>query len=130
MQHILLDTNIIIYFLKGDPSIVYYLDGLGETIVHISIISWIETLVGSHHHQRKIDEIAFGLEHFARIPVNDTIGRTAAMIMQERLRYGKKREFQDSLIAATAIAHNMPLLTNNPRDFRGIKGLKILSPKR
>lgn len=128
MENILLDTNVIIYFLKGDPRIINFLDGPGEIKVHMSIISWIETLVGSFHHHQNMDTIAFGLEHFARIPVNDTIGRIAADIMQKRLRHGQKKEFQDSLIAATAITYNMPLLTNNPRDFRGIKGLKIMKP--
>lgn len=33
----------------------------------------------------------------------------------------------DALIAATALALGIPLLTNNKRDFEGIEGLTVIS---
>lgn len=128
MHNILFDTNIIIYFLKRDPRVTRLLETISVPKVYISIISWIEVLTGSFHHNRKIDEMIWSLSHFVRLPVDDPVGRAAALIMQEKLERGKKKDFQDSLIAATAIVYNMPLLTNNPRDFRNIKSLKIISP--
>lgn len=32
----------------------------------------------------------------------------------------------DALIAATALAHGMPLVTANARDFEGIRGLEVI----
>ena len=32
----------------------------------------------------------------------------------------------DALIAATALAHDMPLVTANARDFEGIRGLEVI----
>lgn len=32
----------------------------------------------------------------------------------------------DALIAATALAHGMPLVTANARDFEGIRGLDVI----
>ena len=34
----------------------------------------------------------------------------------------------DSLIAATALVHNLTLVTRNTKDFRGIEGLSIINP--
>lgn len=34
----------------------------------------------------------------------------------------------DSLIASTALVHNLTLVTDNTKDFRGIDGLRILNP--
>jgi len=39
---------------------------------------------------------------------------------------GRPRPFADALIAATAIAHDRTLVTRNPRDFDGYRGLSIV----
>jgi predicted nucleic acid-binding protein len=129
MNHFLVDSNIIIYSLNGDAQALQLLEAYKEATLHMSIISWIETLTGSLYHEQTIDEIAQQIDYFNKLPVSDSVGRMAAYIMQKQARQRKKQRFQDSIIAATAIVHRMPLLTNNPRDFRAIRGLKIISPK-
>jgi predicted nucleic acid-binding protein len=42
----------------------------------------------------------------------------------------KKIKTPDAIIAATAIALNAILLTNNEKDFQGIKRLKVLNPQK
>lgn len=44
------------------------------------------------------------------------------------LRKGKKIKTPDAIIAATAIAYDYTLITNNEKDFANIKGLKIINP--
>ena len=129
MKHLLLDTNIVIYSLNGDSPILRLLESFKDTQFHISMVSWVETLAGSFRHGKEIDEILWELECFHKLPFDDSVGRTSAIIIQERLRRGKKAPFQDSLIAATGLVHHIPLLTNNPKDFRGIKGLKVIAVK-
>lgn len=50
-------------------------------------------------------------------------GRVAASLRQS----GRKTQARayDALIAATAIAHDLPVITRNPDDFAGIDGLKV-----
>lgn len=127
MKSVLLDTNIIIYSLNGDSRILKLLENLKDVRFCISIITWIETLTGSLRHGKAIDEISWEIDHFQRLPLNEFVGHTSAVIMQQKLLAGKKWKFQDNIIGATAVAHNMPLVTANPKDFRGIKGLKIIS---
>lgn len=52
-------------------------------------------------------------------------GRVAAQLRREG-RAVRARAF-DTLIAATALAHDLPVYTCNPRDFSGIDGLKVVA---
>ncbi|QJD79341.1 type II toxin-antitoxin system VapC family toxin [Spirosoma rhododendri] len=42
------------------------------------------------------------------------------------LRQQRKRSLADSIIAATALIHAMPVLTNNVADFADIDGLQVI----
>lgn len=127
-EMILLDTNILIYLLKKDPLIMDFLEKFDTSIFYISVITWMELLTGSFHQEKRIKELERDLELFKRLSVTDNIARHAAHISQEKLRKKKKPHFQDILIAATAVNFQMPLVTNNPKDFRGIKNLKVITP--
>jgi len=45
-----------------------------------------------------------------------------------RLRQAKKIKLGDSLVAGTALLHDLTLVTRNVDDFIGIDGLRILNP--
>jgi toxin FitB len=44
------------------------------------------------------------------------------------LKQSKKMSLGDSIIAATALVHNLELYTHNVSDFSGITGLKTVDP--
>jgi predicted nucleic acid-binding protein len=46
------------------------------------------------------------------------------------LRKSKKIKIPDAIIAATPLAFGYTIINNNEKDFKGIKGLKILNPHR
>lgn len=127
---ILLDTNLVIYLLYGNTAILQWFQQFGNDRLAISIISWIEVLAGSFHHQKTRKEIESELKHFVRLTINTRIARHAAQLLEQGYKKrGRLVDFQDSIIAATALSEHMPLLTNNPKDFRAFKGLKVISPK-
>ncbi len=45
-----------------------------------------------------------------------------------KIRRNKKAKTPDAIIAATALSHGFTLITNNEKDFKNIKGLKIINP--
>lgn len=65
---------------------------------------------------------------FAVLPFDADAARAFALVAASFRESGRKpsaRSF-DALIAATALAHGLPLYTANPDDFAGIDGLVVV----
>jgi tRNA(fMet)-specific endonuclease VapC len=68
-------------------------------------------------------------EHdFEPIPFDAAAARAFGRVASSLRRTGRKRAARayDALIAATAIANDLPLYTCNPADFVGIEGLEVV----
>ena len=57
------------------------------------------------------------------LPLTDAIAQQAVTLRQQR-RIG----LGDAIIAATAMVHDLALVTHNTEDFRWISGLELLDP--
>ncbi|MYC38754.1 MAG: type II toxin-antitoxin system VapC family toxin [Chloroflexi bacterium] len=117
----LIDSNIVIYSVQPDHfALRLFLNTLPRTV---SVVSYIEAL----GYQRLSDDARIQLTEFfegARIlPLTDAVAEQAINLRQQR-RMG----LGDSIIAATAITHNLTLVTHNTEDFRWIAGLELLDP--
>lgn len=118
----LIDSNIIIYATQ--PAYTFLLSQLRELKVDLktSVISKIEVL---GYHKLKKQEKQF-LENFFNalqvIPIDNEIVKKTIELKQER-----NIATSDAVIAATALIYNIPLLTQNKKDFSQIRGLKVLS---
>lgn len=131
MDQFLVDSNILIYLLNKNRDIISFFEQYRSTALYISMISWIEVLSGSSRHKKTIHEVERDIQDFIRLPVEDRIAKAAAQLFENAILKGRKiNNFQDGVIAATALLHHMPLITNNPKDFRKFKGLKVISPKK
>lgn len=66
-------------------------------------------------------------EQIEVVPFDDLCARTFATIAARLRLDGSKRKARayDTLIAATAIANDLPLYSGNPDDFEGIPGLDL-----
>lgn len=65
---------------------------------------------------------------FDPLPFDDACARhfgIVAAAMRASGRKSRARAF-DALIAATAVAHHVPLYTRNEKDFRDIPGLEVV----
>ncbi|MSS83307.1 type II toxin-antitoxin system VapC family toxin [Actinomycetaceae bacterium WB03_NA08] len=64
---------------------------------------------------------------FSPVPFDDQCARAFGRVAASLRRSGRKpvARAYDALIAATAIAHAIPLFTCNPGDFEGIEGLDL-----
>jgi predicted nucleic acid-binding protein len=57
------------------------------------------------------------------LPADLSVAERAVALRQQR-----KMTLGDAIIAATALVHNLPLLTRNVDDFKNITGLRIENP--
>jgi predicted nucleic acid-binding protein len=70
----------------------------------------------------KLEALLSGLEI---IPSSDAVERRWGAIRFERRN--QPIGVADAWIAASALVHGYELVTHNPADFRGIRGLKIIT---
>jgi predicted nucleic acid-binding protein len=118
----LLDSNIIIYSVQPEYQIILEFLSSKEDNISISIVSKIEVL-GYHDLSEFVKE---NLQlFFSEIPIINLSDEIAEIAIQ--LRQKKKMTLGDSIIAATAIHKNIPLLTNNIKDFKHIENLELIA---
>jgi len=122
----LLDTNTVIYLLNSSlplHSVSFMAKILSEDSCNICVISQMEIL-GFKFATQEEDLIA---QDF----VDDSMifGITDPVVQKTiALRKVHKIKLPDAIIAATAITHDLTLISRNDRDFRKINGLKYLNP--
>jgi tRNA(fMet)-specific endonuclease VapC len=66
---------------------------------------------------------------FDFVPFDATCARAFGRVTASLRRSGRKHQARayDALIAATAVAHDLPVFTRNADDFAGIDGLSVRS---
>jgi predicted nucleic acid-binding protein len=90
----------------------------------VSIITKMELVVGCGN-KNELRDIEKFLQRFEIIAVNETISEKADELLRVyRLSHGLL--IADSLIAATAIIWDCPLVSKNQRDYRFITELNLL----
>ncbi|MBO1346175.1 MAG: type II toxin-antitoxin system VapC family toxin [Hormoscilla sp. GUM202] len=126
MTQILIDTDILIDISNNDETAKSRLLQESKTsVLMISTITVMELLVGCRN-KSELNSMEQFLAQFQVLKLNSLISDRATMLLEEYvLSHGLL--IADALIAATAIEHQIPLLSKNQRDFRFIQQLDLLS---
>lgn len=117
----LIDSNIIIYAAKPEHPLLRQL--IEEHAPAVSAVSYVEVL-GYHRlteQERQHFEAFFAASNI--LSISDVILKQAV-----RLRQSKKMTLGDALIAATALTHDLTLVTRNTKDFDWIGTLRLHNP--
>ena len=116
MADYLLDTNILILHLRECPDITALLTQWSETgALCISMVTRTEILAGMHPHETA-RTVEF-LDSLIGIIVDKAIADQAGRLIYQYTRQGIRLSFPDALIAATALQHNLTLVTTNAKHF-------------
>ena len=124
MERYLIDTNVVSdYFSASFPNAgAQFLDTVIDSIPNLSVITQIELLCWNTDSNTEQ-----GIKNF----ISDSVilGINPDVITHcVALRKNKKVKLPDAIIAATALIHNLTLITRNTKDFMGIDGLQIVNP--
>ena len=124
----LLDTNICVYVIRKRPESVYRrLSTIGERGVAISVVTAFELEVGALRSQGTHYREAVRL-FIAELPVQPLEDSARAAYGQLRTALERRGEVigaYDMLIASHALALDATLVTNNQKEFKRVKGLKV-----
>lgn len=124
----ILDTPILIDLQrewargKRGPAYRYLSRRYGEEF-RISVMTALEFLEG---YAQPADGERF-LEPFPRLEVTERVAEIGSRIRRSLRQAGEMIGDFDILIAATALATDLPLVTDNARHFEGVDGLSVES---
>ena len=124
----LLDTDTLIYSLKGNDCVVRNLENHQHEPLKICVISLMELYYGAYKSQKtnaNLAKVRRFEKAFDTIPVDFFISETFGMIKSHLESQGTPLDDFDLIIAATALAHNLVLVTNNEKHFRRVDGLEL-----
>ncbi len=127
----LVDTEILIDASIGRPRVVDTLEQLSSQGVGVSIISYGEFFEGAFgfpEPARLLNEYRQFLATFTLLPLTDAIMAVFAEIRSTLRQQGLLIPDLDLLIGATAIHHDLVLLSGNQRHFERIRGLTLHRP--
>ena len=119
----LLDTNILIYFLNLKDENAATLIADNSSV--ISVLSRTELLMGSN--PEDIEKSHKLLNIIQSLPIDNKIADIAADLIRDNAK--NKKRIADILIAATALAYHLELVTANIKDFNKIPNLKTIGFK-
>jgi len=128
MNKHILDTDTLSEFIKGNKKVVNNVAKyIGEGQIAISVITYYEIMSGLLYKDAKKQLKGFEeLMSISRIiPLSQSSAKIAANIEAELRKSGKVIGHTDTLIAGTALANNLQLITNNTIHFKRIKGLDL-----
>jgi tRNA(fMet)-specific endonuclease VapC len=124
----LLDTDTIIFSLKGNAAVQKNLLLHINDAIKISTITLMELYYGAYKSQKvtgnlaKIKTIEQSLEI---IPVGVEVAEIFGMLKSKLEKTGSRLDDFDLIIAACSLAHNLTLVTNNEKHFQRIEGLTL-----
>jgi predicted nucleic acid-binding protein len=129
----LLDTNVVSELRRARPhgAVLAWLDGVEDEDLHLSAVTIGEIQAGIEitrdQDPDKAAEIEGWLEQVARsynvLNMDARIFRSWARLMHRK----PDDLIEDAMIAATALVHNLTVVTRNVRDFERL-GVRTLNP--
>jgi len=126
MANYLLDTGLVIRHLRGQRRVVQFIRGMGKLgRLSVSAVTRLELHAGMAPDERYATQKL--LSRFLTISLDRDIADRAGDWIRENRARGITLAVPDAIIAATALAHNLTLVTLNSDHFVGLSGLSLAS---
>ena len=128
----LLDTNILIEFMNGNPFVVDHILNAGIDHCCISVVSLHELYFGAYFAKTKKEEyfekemkrVNKLLERFTVLPLPERADGYGQIKMELRLA-GKLADEFDMIIGGQALTTGLTVVTDNVKHFEPMSGVKV-----
>ena len=129
MKASLVDTNILSLFFRGHSQVVVKFEAyLAEyDTINLSMITYYEIVSGLKHRdaQKQLDQfLEFSLQNTI-VPLTQEAADVAANVYADLRKKGQPIDDIDLLIAGTAIANGLVVITQNRKHFDRITELEV-----
>lgn len=137
-MNLLLDTNVLSELVREcpHPNVLRFIHEADEDRIFLSAMTWAEIRRGIALLPlgRKRDRLTAWLEDDLRerfgprlLPISLDIADRWGVLMANAKTMGLAVSVVDGFLAATALAHNLCLVTRNVKDFESL-GVELLNP--
>jgi predicted nucleic acid-binding protein len=138
MSGFLLDTNVLseLSRMRPDPRVARWLQDANDDELYLSVISIGEICKGLtvHPEEHRRASLKEWLDSTLRpwfagriLPISEAISERWGILEGQCQLKGLTLNVPDGLIAATALEHNLIVVTRNVRDFAGL-GVTVFNP--
>lgn len=124
----LLDTDTVIYYLKGRESVKQKIINAGLKGLSISIITLFELYYGAYNSknvQKNIKRIEKLKNTITVLEIDDSMFHQFGKIKSVLRKSGREIGDFDLIIGITSLSKSLILVTNNTKHFQRIDGINI-----
>ena len=138
MTGYLLDTNVLSEptRLAPEPRVLRWLNSIHPRALYVSVLALGEIQKGLSLetgrrkraiHEKWLGDILANTEDGHVLPVDTAVARKWGEMTAAAQLQGRTLAIVDALLAATALVHELTVVTRNARDFDGT-GVRVLNP--
>ena len=125
----IVDTDVLSYLFRHDTRAEQYRATLTGRLVAISFMTVAELdrwVLQRNWGSARRERMTTFLGQFSIVLADRALCYTWAIVSDQARRHGRPINTADAWIAATAIALDVPLVTNNRDDYAGVDNLRLL----
>ena len=130
MKKYLIDSDILIYFLKGEREVVKKLSQIPLDSLYTSRINYTELIYGAYNSSRIEQNLEIIEPFLDTFNILEFTKKSSLIFAKEKARLKKSGNIiadMDLMIASIAIENSCTLITNNIKHFQRIQNLNLES---
>jgi tRNA(fMet)-specific endonuclease VapC len=127
-MRLLVDTDVCIAWLKGEPSVRDAWLELEPDDIALSSVVRAELLYGARRSQKvaaNLKRLETFFASLVSLPFDDRAAEQYGLLRAQLTAAGTPIGPNDMMIASTALAHDLLLVTRNHREFSRVPGLRL-----
>lgn len=130
MDLVVVDTDVLSFIFKHDSRGAAYKPHLAGKEVIISFMTLAELsqwAIRSNWGTARKRKLEAYRKPFTVFHSDEDLCHKWAHVMEDARRNGRPIQTADAWVAATALLHDIPVVTNNRKHFLGVDGLTVIS---